>query len=143
MLRGLACLLLVAVAGVVAGDDWGKVKALKTGAEIRIYKKGSVQPVLAQMDELTDDNLIVLVKKSQMAIPRDQIDRIDARPAQTGGRLKSETTTKESFPDAKSAAPNGGRGPDVPGSSTSTNVSVNSKPDFEMVYRRPTGAPKK
>jgi hypothetical protein len=143
MLRAIACLVLAAVAGFAADDDWGKVKALKTGAEIRVYKKGTVQPVLALMDELTDENLIVVVKKSQMAIPREQIDRIDARPAQTGGRLKSETTNKETFPDAKSARPSGGRGSDVPGNNTATNVTVNSKPDFETVYRRPTGAPKK
>jgi len=142
MFRTIACVLLAAALGVAAEDAWSKVKALKTGQEIRVYKKGSAQPVLAQMDELTDDNLIVIEKKSQKAIPRDQIDRIDARPVQTGSRLKGETTTKENFPDAKSAANHTGRGVDVPGSSTSTSVSLN-KPDFENVYRRPVGAPKK
>jgi hypothetical protein len=141
MLRGIACLLLAAAAGFAAEDDWSKVKALKTGAEIRVYKKGSAQPVPAQMDELTDENLIVIVKKSQMAIPRDQIDRIDARPA--GGRVKTESKTKETFPDAKSAEAGRPGEPDVPATTSSTNVTVGSKPDFETVYRRPTGAPKK
>jgi chromosome partitioning protein len=40
-----------------------------------------VMPV-AQMDEFTDENLGVIVKKTQTAIPKDQIDRIDARPPQ-------------------------------------------------------------
>ena len=140
-MRAVLVLLMAAVVGFAADDDWSKVKALKTGTEIRVYKKGSMQPVLAQMDELTDENLIVIVKKAQTAIPREQIDRIEARPA--GGRVKVETTTKETYPDAKSAQPQPNKAPDVPGSSTSTGVVVGSKPDFELVYRRPTGGPKK
>jgi hypothetical protein len=57
-----------------ADDEWTKVRSLKTGAELRVYKKGSTQPVSAQMDELTDENLVVIVKKTQTAIPKDQID---------------------------------------------------------------------
>ena len=71
--RRLFLFLLVAVAAAWAADDaWSKVKALKTGTELRVYKKGSMQPVLAQMDELTDDNLVVVVKKTQTAIARDE-----------------------------------------------------------------------
>ena len=144
MARRLFLFLLVAAAAWAADDAWSKVKALKTGMELRVYKKGSTQPILAQMDELTDDNLVVIVKKTQTAIARDQIDRIEARP-QAGSRVTTETTTKETVPDAKSASaqPSPGRGPDVPGTATSTNVVVGSKPDFELVYRRAQGAPKK
>ena len=144
MARRLFLFLLVAAAAWAADDAWSKVKALKTGTELRVYKKGSTQPILAQMDELTDDNLVVIVKKTQTAIARDQIDRIEARP-QAGSRVTTETTTKETVPDAKSASaqPSPGHGPDVPGTSTSTNVVVGSKPDFELVYRRAQGAPKK
>jgi hypothetical protein len=140
----MRALLLVMLAGAVAfgaEDEWAKVKALKTGAEIRVFKKGSMQPVLAQMDELTDDNLIVIVKKTQTAIPKDQIDRIDARPA-GGSRVTKETTTKETYQDSKTGQ-NAPGAPEPPGSSTSTTVSMGSKPDFETVYRRPIGAPKK
>ena len=144
MARRLFLFLLVAAAAWAADDAWSKVKALKTGTELRVYKKGSTPPILAQMDELTDDNLVVIVKKTQTAIARDQIDRIEARP-QAGSRVTTETTTKETVPDAKSASaqPSPGHGPDVPGTSTSTNVVVGSKPDFEVVYRRVLGAPKK
>ena len=145
MARRILLFLLVVVASAWAADDaWSKVKALKTGTELRVYKKGSMQPILAQMDELTDENLIVIVKKTQTAIARDEIDRIEARP-QAGSRVKTETTTKETVPDAKSASaqPSPGHGPDVPGTSTATNVIVGSKPDFELVYRRALGAPKK
>jgi hypothetical protein len=145
MARRLLLFLLVAVASAWAADDaWSKVKALKTGTELRVYKKGSMQPILAQMDELTDENLVVIVKKTQTAIARDQIDRIEARP-QAGSRVTTETTTTETVPDAKSASaqPSPGHGPDVPETSTSTNVSVGSKPKFEVVYRRAPGTPKK
>ena len=96
---------------------------------------------VAQMDELTDENLIVLVKKTETAIPKDQIDRIDARPM-GGSRVTKETTTKETPPDSKAAAEAGSAGPAGPTTSTTTSVSFGGKPDFETVYRRPVGAPK-
>ena len=129
-MRGLLLLMLAGLVAFGADDDWTKVRALKTGAELRVFKKGATQPVLAQMDELTDENLVVIVKKTQMAIPKNQIDRVDARPA--GGGAKKETTTKQSVDaDGKETT------------STSTGYSFGGKPDFETVYRRPPGAPKK
>jgi hypothetical protein len=124
-MRGLLLLLLAGLVAFGAGDDWAKVKALKTGSEIHVFKKGSAQPITAQMDELTDENLVVIVKKTQTAIPKDQIDRIDARPV-TGGRVTKQTTTTDSV---------GSDG--APQSSESTNYSVGGKPGFETVYRRP------
>ena len=140
-MRGALWILVSALAVFAADDEWAKVKNLKTGTEIRIYKKGSSQPIAAQMGDLTEVNLIIVVKKAQSAIPRDQIDRIDARPA--ARRMTSQTTTKQTYPDEKSAEPSPNKGADVPGTSTSTSVSFGSKPDFETVYRRPTGVPKK
>lgn len=128
-MRGLILLLLAGLVAFGADDPWAKVKALKTGSELRVYKKGTAQPVSAQMDELTDENLVVIVKKTQTAIPKDQIDRIEARPAGTGKPVK-ETTTKETV------------GPDGPSSSTSTGYSWGDKAAFETVYRRPPAAPK-
>jgi hypothetical protein len=124
-------ILLACLAGFGAADDWAKVKALKTGAELRVYKKGSTQPISAQMADLTDENLIVLIKKTETVIPKDQIDRVDARPS-TGSRVTKETTTKD------------GVGPDgSQTSSMSTSYGVGSKPDFETVYRRSPVMPKK
>ena len=118
-------MLLACLAGFGAGDDWAKVKALKTGAELRVFKKGSMQPISAQMGDLTDDNLIVLIKKTETAIPKDQIDRIDARPP-AGSRVTKETTRRTMSELTGS-----------PKSSMSTSYNVGGKPDFEMVYRRP------
>ena len=130
-MRAFLLIVLACLAGFGAGDDWAKVKALKTGAELRVFKKGSTQPIAAQMADLTDDNLIVLVKKTETAIPRDQIDRIDARPS-TGSRVTKETTTKDGVgPDGSQA------------SSMSTGYSIGGKPDFETVYRRSPAMPKK
>lgn len=142
MKRGLLLLMLTGLVAFGADDPWAKVKALKTGVDIRVYTKGKTQPVSAQMDELTDDNLIIIAKKTQKAIPREDIDRIDARPS-NNRQVTKETVTKETFPDSKSQADAGSAGPAVPGSSTSTSVSMGGKPDFETVYRRPVGAPKK
>jgi hypothetical protein len=130
-MRAFFLLLFAALAAFGVGDDWAKVKTLKTGAELRVYKKGSTLPVSAQMVDLTSDNLIVLVKKTETAIPKDQIDRIDARPP-SGNHVTKETTTKD------------GIGPDgSPTSSVSTGYSIGGKPDFETVYRRPPATPKK
>jgi hypothetical protein len=83
------------------------------------------------MADLTDDNLIVILKKTETAIRRDQIDRIDARQS-AGSGVTKETTTKD------------GIGPDgSQTSSTSTGYNIGGRPDFEMVYRRSTVAPKK
>jgi hypothetical protein len=126
-MRGLLLLMLAGLVAFGADDEWTKVRSLKTGAELRVYKKGSTQPVLAQMDELTDENLVVILKKTQTAIPKDQIDRIDARPP-SGGATK-ETTTKQTV-DADGKE----------NTSTSTGYSFGGKPNFETVYRRPPGA---
>jgi hypothetical protein len=129
-MRGLLLLVLAGLVALGADDPWAKVKTLKTGAELHVYKKGSVQPVVAQMDELTDENLVVIIKKSQTAIPRDQIDRIDARPV-AGSRPTKETVTKEAV---------GADG--QPTQSTTTGYSWGDKPKFETVYRRPPATPK-
>jgi hypothetical protein len=129
-MRGLILFLAAGLVAFGADDPWAKVKALKTGSELRVYKKGATQPLSAQMDELTDENLVVIVKKTQTAIAKDQIDRIDARPSGTGKPVK-ETTTKDTV---------GSDG--LPSSSTSTGYSWGDKAAFETVYRRPPATPK-
>src|ERR1019366_3173755 len=125
-MRKLALFLCAALLALGADDPWAKVKELKTGAELRVFKKGAAQPLLVQMDELTDDNLVVINKNQQTAIPRDQIERVDYRPSGKS-RVTKETTSKSD--DAVGAT--------RPSSSTSSNVSIGSKPDFETIYRRP------
>ena len=128
---------LVIVFGVFAADPWAKVGEIKNGAELRIYKKGAKQPLLAKMDEVVDDKVIVVIKDEQVAIEKGQIDRLDARPVQTGSRITKETKT--STTDAtRSASPRDAvLGPTTPGTSSSSSLSIGSKPDFEIIYRSP------
>ena len=95
------------------------------------------------MGELTDDNLVVIDKNKETAISRDEIDRVDYRP--TGkSRMTKETTTKDNTNDPKAAIPGGMNG--VAGgqsTTTSSNVSIGGKVDFETIYKRPASAPKK
>ena len=130
---------LAAVAAFGADDPWTKVEEIKSGTDLRVIRKGSAQPLLVQMDELTDENLLVINKKAQMAIPRDQIDRIDARPPKTGWVKETKNTVNEpTVPPPGSEGTAGGTS-----SSSSTSFSRGSRGDFETVYRRPVPAPKK
>src|SRR3954454_7677160 len=72
--------LLVANAALAAEDAWTKVGELKSGTELRVYKRGVKQPVLPKFDEANPDNLVVATKNEQVAIPKADIDRIDYRP---------------------------------------------------------------
>ncbi len=138
--------LSLALVAFSADDPWAKVKDLKTGQELRIYKIGAKQPILAKMDELNDNGLVVIIKNEQVGIDRDDIERIDARPDKDS-RVARESRTTTELPEPAGPRPQGSTG--VPGSSTSNTVSVGSKPDFQTVYRRtplkpePTPEPKK
>jgi hypothetical protein len=118
-------------------DPWSKVADLKGGTDLRVYKTGSVQPVVASFADLNDDNLIVVIKNTETAIPRSDIDRIDARP-KGGSRVKSDTRETEKPPDQTSLNPREQTGPST---SSSTNVQFGSKGDFETVYRRTASMP--
>jgi hypothetical protein len=128
--------ILATAAVLLAADNpWAKVMELKSRAELRIYKKGSAEPIIAVLDEPGEERLLVVVKNRQVAIAREDIDRLDARPvAKTARKTTVEQTAKTTDPDY-TPHPNGG--PAVPGTSYGSNVSFGgSKPDFETVYRR-------
>lgn len=135
--------LLAAASAFAADDPWAKVQALKSGTEIRVVKRGATQPLTGKFDEATDERLILVVKNEQMAIAKDQIDRLDYRPS--GGRRVTVTGKTEQNDPAAAKEPRAGMNhePEGGGMTSSSGVSVGSKPDFEMLYRRPTGAPKK
>lgn len=136
----LLFVLLAASAAFAADDPWARVKDLKSGTELRIYKKGTTQPILAKSDDVTEDNLIVVVRNEQIAIAKDLVDRVDARPNKSS-RVTTETKSRQTDPDPTPAP--GGHGSAVPGTSTSTSVGIGSKPDFEVIYKRPAAPPRK
>jgi hypothetical protein len=127
-----------------ADDPWAKVKDLKSGTELRVYKKGSAQPLNVKMGDVTDENLIVVMKNEETAIARDLIDRIDYRPSgksrlSTASKIASKDTTGD--PKAVIPAPNARGANPGTATETSTNLSVGSRPEFETVYRRPAPEP--
>ena len=125
-----------AMAAFGADDSWSKVRDLKTGTELRIYKKGASQFVAATMDEASAERLIAVIKNEQVAIAKDDIDRIDYRPVRPGRRVTKETTTTVTESHEPVAAP-GPQGSSGPSTSTSTGYSFQPKPNFETIYRRP------
>lgn len=133
----------ILTAALVLGADvsWTKVKALQSRGELRICKKGAREPINATFDDANDERIIVVVKNEQVAIPKANIDRIDARPAKTTRKLNVESATKQTDPDSTPHRP---AGADVPGTSSSSNVSFGgeSRPDFQTIYRRADGAAK-
>jgi hypothetical protein len=139
--------LCFALALAGADDPWAKVKELKTGTELRVYKRGALQPMTVKMGDLTDENLVVINKNAETAIARDEIDRIESRPSgKPRVTTESKISTKDVTGDPKAVipAPNARGVASGSGTSTSSGISVGSRPDFETIYQRPTGGgPKK
>ena len=139
MMLRIAVFLLAAMAASGAEDSWAKVRQIKSGAELRVYKKGATQPLVAKMDEASDESLIVVFKNKQVAIAKDQIDRVDARPLQSVSRVtKEKKETVEVDPRAKPPGPFEGPGPSGPTTTTSTSsgLSFHPRPNFETIFRR-------
>jgi uncharacterized sporulation protein YeaH/YhbH (DUF444 family) len=137
MLRSLL-ILLAAFTLIAADDPWVAVQKLKSRSELRIYKKGSREPLIATFDEANNERILIVVKNEQMAIPKDDIDRVDARPpAKSDRKVTKESSVKTTDPDYTPRPPGGAQ---VPGESYSTGLSVGSsgRPDFQTVYRRPS-----
>jgi hypothetical protein len=126
-------MILAAVPLLAAENPWAKVEALKSGQEVRVVKKDARQPLIGAFDELTPENLLMVVKKEQIAVPRDAIERIDARPTDKGSRMKTENKTSVTDPPQRRGMPNEST---TPQTNTSSGVSFGGKAEFETVYRR-------
>jgi hypothetical protein len=138
-----AIILLLAAAAFAPGadiktdDGWVRVKELKSGTEIRVYKKGAPQPLLAKAGDATDDKLIVILKNAETAIDKKDIDRVDARPQGAKRPVtKTVTTTEPTTQPVDGVRPENYPRP----GGYSSSVSVGSKPDFETIYQRRAGA---
>ena len=131
-----------------ADDPWIKVREVKSGTDLLIYKQGLKKAIMAKMDEATEDKLMIVIGESQVGIPKAEIDRIEQRPLPKGSRVTRETKTTKgvSVPDADSQGQPMKQGQTKPPasatSSSSSSVSIGSKPPFEPLYRRPLSSPK-
>ena len=138
ILSGLLAILVFA-----ADDPWTKVRELKSGTELRIYKMGTTQPVVAKLDQAKEESLIIVLKNEQSSVPKEEIDRLDYRPGGSSRMTKQTTmetnTLGNPSPDQQRV---GGSNPG-PSSSQSTSITLGSKPDFETIYRRSPAVPKK
>ena len=132
---------LFVAALLLGADNWTKVQDLKSHSELRVYKKGVREPINATFDEANEERIVVVVKNRQIAIPKEEIDRIDARPAKTPRKVNVDSTVTQTDPDLR---PHPNPGIPVPGTSSSSNVSFGGgdRPGFETIYRRPEGPPK-
>ena len=114
---------------------WDKVRAVESGTEVRVFKRNVKLPVVAKLDEATEDNLILLIEDQQVAIRRAEIDRIDRRPHQvsrvTHERRGVRTATAQG--NTVSAA--------VANAARTQTLTIRSKSPFEFLYRRPTVLP--
>jgi len=135
-------MLLFALTLLGADDPWIKVKALPNRSELHVYKKGARDPLTVILADTSDDAIVVVDKKTQLTIHKEDIDRIEARPVSDSKKPVTTTTEKNSDPDY--AAPHSIGKPVLPTTSSSSNVSFGgSKPDFKTVYTRPPVEPKK
>ena len=133
----LAGFMLI-LSSAAAEDTWSKVKALKSGTEIRVFQAGTKEPLVGKIDEADDERIVLALKNEQKAVSKADIERLEARP--TGGRPVTKTSTmKREDPSAELARPK----VPVPGSSatpalssSSSSVTFGSKPGFELVYRK-------
>lgn len=147
MLRKFLLLIPIgALLAMAAEDPWTKVRELKGGSELKVWKKGASQPIDAIYDQLTEEKLLVVMKNEQVALPLEGIDRIDARASTKGTKPKVESAVTRDVerPERAAAPPRSPRDPQ-PGAPTMSSSSSMSwgKPGFETVYRRgPASKPK-
>ena len=136
-------LAIVSVGMVLAAfgaeDSWTKVKQLKSGTEVRIFKAGDKAGIIAKFDEADDERAVVVVKNEQKAIAKGEIERLEARPLKGGGMTKS-SSTKQNDPAAEVGRPKPRGSAPVPDlSSSGSSLTFDGKPAFELVYRRAIG----
>jgi hypothetical protein len=92
--------------------------------------------LVGKMDEARPETLVLVVKNEQIAIPKEEIERVDARP-NASKVTRTETVSTQPSYDAP-GTPNRPTRPGGPSGSASSGVSI-GKADFETVYRRKTG----
>jgi hypothetical protein len=76
----MAAVLLGCAFACAAEDSWAKVKELKTGSDLRVYKKGGLDPITAKSVDVTERKLVVLIKNVETAINKVDVDRVDYQP---------------------------------------------------------------
>lgn len=127
------------LARFAADDPWQRVVALESGAEIRFTRRDAPgKPVTGIFDSADAARLVVVVKNAQMAVPKAEITLLEARPKGGSRVTRTGGVTQNQPLDRPPAAHPAERMRPVPPNSTSSSssgLSIGSKPDFEVVYR--------
>lgn len=132
-------LLLLAAAASSGGEDpWIKVRELNSGSELRIHTTGEKRPIAGKFDRLSEKSLIIVLKNGQMAIPKDQIERVDCRAQSSGGSVRMET--ERNIGTSEEAAMGRSKDSPLPPRSTGSGIKIRPKAGFETVYRRPASS---
>ena len=130
----LLIVFVMALTAFAADNSWTKLSDLKTGTDLRVYRTGNKPPVLATFADVNDENLIVLVKNTETAIPKDDIERIDARGKPGKPTVTTETRSSDEPPTV--GAPNIHQQEGLSNNSSSSVSFGGGKGDFQTVYRR-------
>lgn len=132
-MKWLATILVSAMLSTAADDPWAKVKDLKSGTAIRVVRTGEKSAVEAEFLDLTDERLILAIKKTQTSILREEIDRIEARASQKSYQRDSKVTNTD--PNQQLARPTPGRPVTPPLQSSGSGVTF-TRPGYELVYHK-------
>ncbi len=136
-MKRFVVLFLAAMAAVAAEDSWLRVRELGSGAELRIYRAKTKEPLQAKFDRASDESLIVTTKNGQTSIPKEDVERIDCRRAPPDRLVKETRVDRKIAPKGAETTSN-----TIPGATTSvkTRLGIPSKPSFEKIYdRTPAG----
>lgn len=117
-------------------DPWQKVIALDSGSEIRVTRKGG-KPVAGLFASADAERVVVVIKNEQVAVAKEQIALLEARP-KTASRVTRTSETTQNMPLDRPPAANPAERmrPSPPNSTSSSSSGVTfSKPGFEVVYR--------
>src|SRR5689334_3301438 len=93
MWRIVCSLWMCCALALCAVDEWQKVKDLKTGSDLRIFKKGAAKPIEAKSANVTESAVVVIMKTRELAIEKADIVQIDYRPP-ASKPVKTQTRTK-------------------------------------------------
>jgi hypothetical protein len=82
-----------------ASDPWDKLTNIKSGSDLRIYRKGAAEFTAAKSAYVTERKVVVIIKNTETAIDKNEIDRVESRPP--AGK-PAQTKTYENTPDSAS-----------------------------------------
>lgn len=136
-------LFLFAAIAAASGDEdpWTKVRKMESGSDVRVYRSGKKKPVEGKFEQASAESVVVLLKNAQVSIPREQVERVDWRPARNGGGVAMETGRHVGTREA--AATGRSKDSNLPPRSTVTGIKIRPWVSYETIYRRAEAPPKK